>query len=52
MEWGLIYYLCLRCHRKVTDNEKIKKKLEGFARSVFIMKYSAELFLKEFGRNF
>ncbi len=40
------------CHREVTDNEKIKKKLEGFARSKFIMNYDADLFLKEFGRNF
>ncbi len=52
MEWGLIYYLCVMCHREVTDNEKIKKKLEGFARSKFIMNYDADLFLKEFGRNF
>ncbi len=52
MEWGLVYYLCVICHRKVTDNEEIKKKLEGFARSKFIMRHSADLFLKEFGRNF
>lgn len=52
MEWGLVYYLCVICHRNVTDNETMKKKLEGFARSKFIMKYDADLFLKEFGRNF
>ncbi len=52
MEWGLVYYLCIRCHEEVTNNENRKKKLEGLARSIFVMKYGADLFLKEFGRNF
>lgn len=52
MEWGLVYYLCIKHHSEVTNNEMIKKKLEEFARSKFIMKYEADLFLKEFGRNF
>lgn len=52
MEWGLVYYLCGKCHSEVTNNEDMKKKLEGFARNIFIMKHGAELFLKEFGRNF
>lgn len=52
MEWGLVYYLCIMCHSKVTDNEDLKKELEEFARIEFITKYNAELFLKEFGRNF
>lgn len=52
MEWGLVYYLCIGCHEEVTNDEVMKKKLEGFARSKFVMKYGGDLFLREFGRNF
>lgn len=52
MEWGLVYYLCRRCHRQVEDNENMKKKLKVFAQGKFNMKYGAELFLKEFGKRF
>lgn len=52
MEWGLVYYLCIKHHEEVTNHEVMKKKLEEFARSIFVMRYGADLFLKEFGRNF
>lgn len=51
MEWGLIYYLCRKCHSKATNDEETKKKLELQAEKEFKTRYGAELFLKEFGKN-
>lgn len=51
MEYGLVYYLCRRCHTEVENSEDMKKQLRLLARVKFNAKYGAELFLKEFGKD-
>ena len=52
MEYGLVYYLCRRCHTEVENNDTMKKQLKLFARAKFNTKYSPDLFLKEFGKDY
>ncbi len=52
MDWGLVYYLCGRCHTIVEHNEILKELLKIYARREFNTKYEEDLFLKEFGRNY
>jgi len=52
MEWGLVYYLCRKCHQKADLEEITRKYLHDYARQRFIKKYSKEQFLKEFGKNY
>ncbi len=52
IEWGLIYYLCRICHSKVDLDEITRQYLHDYARTIFIKKYNAEKFLKEFGKNY
>lgn len=52
MEWGLVYYLCRKCHQKADTDETIIDYLHDFARQKFIREYDEEKFLKEFGKNF
>lgn len=52
MQWGLIYYLCRKCHSKADLEKKIKQYLHDYARRKFIHKYSEEKFLQEFGKNY
>ena len=52
MEWGLVYYLCRKCHSKADTDETIKKYLHDYAKRIFIKIYTKSKFLKEFGKNF
>lgn len=52
MEWGLVYYLCRKCHTKAEIERVTKKYLQDYARNRFIKSYSKEKFLKEFGKNY
>ncbi len=52
MEWGLVYYLCRKCHQKSDTDEITRDYLHDFARQKFIKKYDKEKFLKEFGKNY
>lgn len=52
MEYGLVVYLCITCHRKVEDDENMKKQLKLFAQGKFNMNYDNETFIKEFGKSY
>lgn len=52
IKYGLIYYLCRKCHQKADVDKKIKTKLQTYAKKEFIKKYNKEKFLKEFGKNY
>lgn len=52
MQWGLVYYLCRKCHSKVDLEKNLRQNLHDYARERFIKKYSEEQFLKEFGKNY
>ena len=52
MQWGLVYYLCRKCHSKADIDEIIRDYLHDYARQIFIKKYVEKLFLKEFGKNY
>lgn len=52
MKWGLCVGACLKCHRKLEDNENIKQKYQKIGQDIFVKKYGFDLFMKEFGRNY
>jgi len=52
IEWGLVYYLCRVCHSITDTDQIIRQYLHDYARTIFIKKYDAEKFLKEFGKNY
>lgn len=52
IEWGLVYYLCRKCHSKADLDKNTRAYLHYFARGEFIKKYGEEKFLKEFGKNY
>lgn len=52
MEYGLIYYLCRRCHKKADIDPIIRKYLHDFAKKKFNKKYGKEKFLEEFKNNY
>lgn len=52
MQWGLVYYLCRKCHSKADLEKTTRQFLHYYARKVFSEKYSEEKFLKEFGKNY
>ena len=52
IKYGLCVGACLVCHRKLEDNEKIKQKYQIFAQEKFEEKYSHDLFMQEFKRNY
>ncbi len=52
MEWGLTIPLCRKCHRELEDNQKVKRKIQQLAQKVFETKYSHNLFMQEFKRNY
>lgn len=52
MEYGLIYYLCRKCHKKADEDPVIRKYLHDFAKKKFNKKYSKEKFLEEFKNNY
>ena len=52
IEYGLVYYLCRKCHSKVDLDKNTRIKLHNYAKTKFIKEYSKEKFLKEFGKNY
>ncbi len=52
MKWGLIFYLCRKCHRRADLDLEIKNKLHAIAKEEFIKRYGSEKFLEEFKKNY
>lgn len=52
IEWGLVYYLCRKCHSKADLDKNTRQMLHDFAREEFIKMHNEEKFLKEFGKNY
>ena len=52
IKWGLCVGACLRCHRILENNEKIKQKYQALGQDVFEKKYSHKLFMQEFKMNY
>lgn len=52
MEFGLVYFLCRRCHKKADVDPVIRKYLHSFAKKKFNKKYGKEKFLEEFKNNY
>lgn len=52
MEFGLVYYLCRKCHKKADEDAVVRKYLHDFAKKKFNKKYSKEKFLEEFKKNY
>lgn len=52
IEWGLVYYLCRKCHSKADLDKNTRQCLHNFARKEFIKIHNEEKFLKEFGKNY
>lgn len=52
IEWGLVYYLCRKCHQKADLDKKTRQDLHSFAREKFVEIHSEEKFLKEFGKTY
>lgn len=52
IEWGLVYYLCRKCHSKADLDKNTRQCLHNFARKEFIKIHNEEKFLKEFGKSY
>ena len=52
IKYGLCVGACLRCHRILEDNEKIKQKYQVLGQDTFEKKYGHELFMQEFKMNY
>lgn len=52
IQYGLVYYLCRKCHQKADLDKNTRNKLQNYAKKQFIKIYSKEKFLKEFGKNY
>ena len=48
MKYGLVYYLCRKCHSEAEINIETKNYLKEYARKIFIKKYSEKMFIEEF----
>ena len=48
MKYGLVYYLCRKCHSEAEINIETKNYLKEYARKIFIKNYSEEKFTEEF----
>lgn len=48
MRYGLVYYLCRKCHSEAEINIETKNYLKEYARKIFIKNYSEEKFTEEF----
>lgn len=51
-EWGLTVWLCPRCHQLLHDTGLNDLFLEQVAQKSFEEKYSHELWMEEFGKNY
>lgn len=52
IKYGLCVGACVRCHRILEDNERIKQKYQILGQDAFEKKYSHELFMQEFKMNY
>lgn len=52
MKWGLTIPICRECHNKFKTDIAFRRKLEKLGQEVFEEKYSHELFMAEFKRNY
>lgn len=52
IEYGLVYYLCRKCHQKADLDKNTRQCLHNFARKEFIKIHNEEKFLKEFGKKY
>lgn len=52
IKYGLCVGACLRCHRILENNEKIKQKYQVLGQNTFEKKYGHELFMQEFKMNY
>lgn len=55
-KWGLKVYLCLQHHtdgfQAVHNNIELQRLLQGIAQETFEQKYSHQLWMQVFGRNY
>ncbi len=51
-EWGLTVYLCRRCHSLLHDKGVNDLFLKQVAQKTFEEKYSHELWMQEFGKDY
>lgn len=52
IEWGLVYYLCRKCHQKADLDKNTRQDLHNFARQKFIKLHTEEKFLTEFKKTY
>lgn len=52
MEWGLVLPICGDCHEEWKFNEVIRQKFQVQAQETFEEKYSHELFMAEFRKDY
>lgn len=52
MKWGLVIPACGDCHTEWKINEELRKKYQQEAQLIFEEKYSHELFMTEFKKNY
>lgn len=52
IEWGLVYYLCRKCHSKADLDKNTRQMLHDFAREEFIKIHGKEKFLIEFKKTY
>lgn len=52
IEWGLTIPLCRTCHTELENNQKLKREIQQLGQKTFEEKYSHELFMQEFKRNY
>lgn len=52
MKWGLTIPICRKCHSRIGIDILFREELEKLGQKVFEKKYSHELFMTEFRRNY
>lgn len=52
MQYGLVIPLCRKCHKKIENNETLKKKWHKVAQKEFENYYKSNNFMQIFGKNY
>ena len=52
IKWGLILYLCRKCHSELDINQEKKEKLQILAQDKFEELYGLDKFIQEFKMNY
>lgn len=52
MQYGLVIPVCRICHCEYDVNKEIRQVIQQEAKKAFENRYSKEIFLKEFGKNY